>query len=362
MDKLAQITTFVRVVELGGFSAAARDLQVAPSVVTTQVQALEQRLGVRLLNRNTRSVKATEVGEGYYERCRDLLKRLEVADDYVQSMQGVPRGVLRLNVSLPLIDLVTPVISEFTEQYPEVSVRMIMSGRDLDLIDEHFDLAIRHRMPTSGSLIVRKLADVHLIVCASPKYFAKRRIPEKPSDLVDHNCLIYTDSGSGDRWPIFSTDTDLSVHGNLSSNSIFALRDAAENGQGIVVLPQYAAASSLAAGRLIAILQQYTTIARPIAAVYPHRGLIPTKTTVFLDMLKKRIPRALAAVECPLPQTAPPPRAAPPNGGDTQPEVPAIPVDAGVETATLSGVDARPPANDRSVPRRRRVGGEVAPR
>ena len=311
MDKLAQITTFVRVVELRGFSAAARDLQVAPSVVTTQVQALEQRLGVRLLNRNTRSVRPTEVGEAYYERCLDLLKRLEVADDYVQSMQAVPRGVLRLNVSLSLVDLIAPVISAYTDQYPEVSVRMIMSGREVDLIDEQFDLAIRHRMPSSGSLIVRKLAEFHLVVCASPKYFAIRPMPENPSDLLNHNCLIYTDSGAGDRWSIFNTDSDLSVRGNFSSNSVFALRDAAERGSGIVVLPEYAAAASLAAGRLIPLLQRHPTIARPIAAIFPHRGLVPTKTTVFVDMLKKYIPRALAAVACPPPQTADAARTAP---------------------------------------------------
>jgi DNA-binding transcriptional LysR family regulator len=362
MDKLAQITTFVRVVELGGFSAAARDLQVAPSVVTTQVQALEQRLGVRLLNRNTRSVKPTEVGESYYERCLDLLKRFEIADDYVQSMQAAPRGVLRLNVSLPLNDLITPVISDYTEQNPEVSVRMIISGRDIDLIEEQFDLAIRHRMPSSGSLIVRKLAEFFFIVCASPKYFANRPIPEKPSDLVNHNCLNYTDSGAADRWPIFNTDNDVSVHGNFSSNSVFALRDAAERGLGIVVLPQYSAAASLAAGRLIPILQQYTTIARPVAAVYPHRGLVPIKTTVFVDMLKKHIPRALAAIACPLPQTTGPTRATPPRGGYTQPEAPVIRVDASAESASPRGIDARPRANRRSVPRGRRIGGEVTPR
>jgi DNA-binding transcriptional LysR family regulator len=353
MDKLAQITTFVRVVELGGFSAAARDLQVAPSVVTTQIQALEQRLGVRLLNRNTRSVKPTEVGEAYYERCLDLLKRFEVADDYVQSMQEVPRGVLRLNVALPLIDLVTPVVSAYTAEYPEVSVRMIMSGREVDLIEEQFDLAIRHRMPSSGSLIVRKLGEASLIVCASPKYFANRPMPEKPSDLVNHNCFIYTDSGAGDRWPIFTTDSDMHVHGNLSSNSVFALRDAAECGQGIVVLPQYAAAESLKAGRLIQILQQYTTNNRPIAVVYPHRGLVPTKTTVFVDMLRTHIPKALAAVACPRLQK---PEASRPVPQEC--EVAAkdsILVDGSGDGAGRDGVGRLP----RSAPRGRRAGVEA---
>jgi DNA-binding transcriptional LysR family regulator len=295
MDKLEQILTFVRVVELGGFSAAARDLELAPSVVTTQIQALEQRLGVRLLNRNTRSVKPTEVGEAYYGRCLDLLKRFDLADDFVQSMQAVPRGVLRLNVSLPLIDLITPVVSQYAGQYPEVSVRMIVTGRDLDLIEDHFDLAVRHRMPDNASLIVRKVGEFGMVACASPKYFAERPQPQKPSDLVDHNCLIYTDSGSGDRWPVFSSDNEMSLHGNLQTNSTLALVSAAEAGQGIVILPTFVAARPLADGRLIAILQEYTTVRRPVTVVYPHRGLAPTKTTAFVDMLTKHIPRALDA-------------------------------------------------------------------
>src|SRR5262249_25081247 len=288
-----------RVGELGGFAAAARDLKLAPSVVTTQIQALGQRLGVRLLNRNTRSVKPTEVGEAYYARCLDLVKRFDLADDLAQSMQAAPRGTLRLNVSLPLVDLVMPVVSDYARQYPDVSVRMIMTGRPVDLVEEHYDLAVRHGMPQNGSLIVRTLAESSLLVCASPKYFADRPMPEKPSDLVDHNCLIYTDSGAADRWPIFSTDGEISVHGNFQSNSIVALRNAAENGQGIVVMPEFAAASSLSAGRLVVILREFTTVKKPITVLYPHRGLVPTKTTVFVDMLTKHIPKALAAVPCP---------------------------------------------------------------
>ena len=305
MDKLDQMVTFVRVVELGGFSAAARDLELAPSVVTTQIQALEQRLGARLLNRNTRSVQPTEVGEAYYARCLDLLKRFDLADDFIQSMQTVPRGVLRLNVSLALVELITPVVAQYAAQYPEVSVRMIETGRDLDLIEDHFDLAVRHRMPDNASLIVRKVGEFGMVACASPKYFAKRPKPQKPSDLLEHNCLIYTDSGSGDRWPVFSTDNEMSVHGNLQTNSTLALVSAAEAGQGIVLLPGFAAVRPLADGRLTAVLQDYTTVRRPVTVIYPHRGLVPTKTTAFVDMLTKHIPRALDA-SARVPPTQPP--------------------------------------------------------
>jgi DNA-binding transcriptional LysR family regulator len=195
-------------------------------------------------------------------------------------------------------------------------------------------------MPHNGSLIVRTLVESSLVVCASPKYFAERPMPEKPSDLVDHNCLIYTDSGTADRWTIF-TDGEISVHGNFQTNSITALRNAAENGQGIVVMPEFAAASSLAAGRLVAILRQYTTVKKPLTVVYPHRGLVPTKTTVFVDMLTKHIPKALAAIPCP-------PPARQDADSDSVPEACPILVGGSVEIGRSvadgrrAGVDANP--------------------
>ena len=195
MDRVDQITTFVRVVELGGFAAAARDLGAAPSAVTTHIQALEQRLGARLLNRNTRHVKPTEVGEAYYKHCVDILSRLEEAESLVASMQAKPRGVLRLNTSVLVASLITPVIADYTAQFPEVSVRLIATGRQVDFVEEQFDVSIRHKMPDNDSLIVRKLADYDFVVCASPNYLVNRPRPETPADLAEHNCILYTDSG-----------------------------------------------------------------------------------------------------------------------------------------------------------------------
>jgi DNA-binding transcriptional LysR family regulator len=210
-------------------------------------------------------------------------------------------------------------------------------------------------MPHNGSLIVRTLAESSLLVCASPKYFADRPMPTKPSDLVHHNCLIYTDSGAADRWPIFSTDSEMSLHGNFQTNSIAALRNAAENGQGIVVMPEFAAAPSLAAGRLVVILREYTTVRKPITVVYPHRGLVPTKTTVFVDMLTKHIPKALAEIPCPRqPEHQE-------TGGEVVPETSSILVGSNVEVARRGGADRRPRAqNARSLPYGRRAGVDAA--
>lgn len=301
MDRFDQITTFVRVVELGGFSAAARDLGVAPSVVTSHVQALEQRLGARLLNRNTRHVKPTDVGEAYYKHCVDVLKRFQQADGLVESMQATPRGLLRVNTSIPVGDLITPVVAEYTAQYPEASVRMISTGREVDFIEEQFDVSIRHAMPSNESLIVRKLVDYHYVVCASPKYFESHPKPQTPDDLSAANCIHYTDSKFGDRWPVFQSHDAIIPRGNLQTNSPLTLLRAAENGQGIVVLPCFTAASPLAEGRLIRILDDYPPARYPLVAIYPHRGLVPTRAVVFIDMVARYLRDVVPSGEAELP-------------------------------------------------------------
>jgi DNA-binding transcriptional LysR family regulator len=294
MDRFEQLSTFVRVVELRGFSAAARDLGVAPSVITTHIQALEQRLGARLLNRNTHTVKPTEVGDAYYRRCVDLLSRFEQADGLVESMQATPRGVLRVNTSILVPDLIMPAVSDYTAKFPDVTVRLIATGRHVDFIEEQFDVAIRHTLPANGSLITRKLAELELILCTSPKYFANRPPPRDPDDLAAHNCIVYTDSEHGDRWPIFQSHPAVTVHGNLQTNSLMVLLKAAESGQGIVVFPRFAAERAIARGELIEVLPDYPKVRRPISAIHPHRGLVPTKTTVFIDMVGKYLQKALA--------------------------------------------------------------------
>ena len=294
MDQLHQMATFVQVVEHGGFSAAAREIGVAPSVVTTQIQALEKRLGARLLNRNTRHVNPTEAGEAYYRRCTDLLRWVEEADEIVGSMQTTPTGVLRLNASVLVPNLITPVISGYAAHYPGVSVRLTVTGRMVDLIEDNYDIAVRHKAPPNPGLIVRKVADYRFMVCGSPKYFEQRAKPNKPADLVDHNCLIYTDSEHGERWPIFNTDDDMLVAGSLHSNNIMSLVEAAENGLGLTVAPHFAVEDSLRRGRLIAVLTEFTTSTFPIAAIYPHREAMPLKVRLFIDMLAKHL-RALPA-------------------------------------------------------------------
>src|ERR1700728_1523154 len=173
MDRVSSMLSFVKVVEHLGFSSAARQLNLATSVVTTHVKSLEERLGVRLLNRTTRSVSLTEVGRAYYERCVQILSEIEDAEDTVQVLQSKPRGVLRLNTSPGMPALIAPSLAEYNELYPDVTVHLTATSRMLDLVEEGFELPIGSAPVPDPSLIARRLAQYRMALCASPEYFAK---------------------------------------------------------------------------------------------------------------------------------------------------------------------------------------------
>ena len=173
MDRLTSLTAFVRVVDSGGFSAAGRRLNMSTTMVSNHVQSLEDRLGARLLNRTTRKVSLTEVGEGYYDRCVQILADLEQADDIAGALQSTPRGTLRVYTATHIVQFVSPVVAEYLGAYPEVKVDLSIGERTIDLIDEGFDIAIRLTPPPDSSLIVRSLATWRHVLCCSPDYLER---------------------------------------------------------------------------------------------------------------------------------------------------------------------------------------------
>ena len=176
MDRITSMATFVKVVETGGFSAAARAVNMSPSMVTTHIQALEERLGVRLLNRSTRKVGLTEVGQAYFERCVQILAELDDADQIVQALQSTPRGTLRLNTSIVMPPFIAPVISEFVELYPDAGVEMIISDRMVDLVEEGYDIAIRVNPDPDDQLVGRAFCTI------SCCWWARRHSPSATRD------------------------------------------------------------------------------------------------------------------------------------------------------------------------------------
>lgn len=299
MDRVSSMLSFVKVVENGGFAAAARQLNISPSAVTTQIKSLEDRLGVRLLNRSTRSVSLTEAGRAYYERCTLILSEIEQADEAAQMLQSKPRGTLRLNVSSGVPAIIAPSIAEFTSLYPDVAVRLTATSRMVDLIEEGFDLAVRFLAIADSSLILRRLAVFRLVVCASQAYIAKHGRPEHPSDLARHNCIIFYDASfgkEGKEWRFKGPKGDLLVRvsGNLETNSAEALRAAALLGQGLLLAPSLLVASELKSGALVPLLTEFLPEEYSLDALYPHRDHLPAKVRSFIDLIVRDCSNALA--------------------------------------------------------------------
>jgi DNA-binding transcriptional LysR family regulator len=291
MDRLTSLTAFVRVVDSGGFSAAGRRLNMSTAMISNHVHALEERLGVRLLNRTTRKVSLTEAGKAYYDRCTHILADLEQADDIAGALQSTPRGTLRVYTSTSMVPLVSSVVTEFLTSYPEVSVDLTMGERTVDLIDEGYDIAIRLTPPPDSSLIVRGLATWRHVLCCSHDYLEKHGRPEQLSDLSDHNCLRHVLYPFEDGWHFTDRNgapASAKVTGNLVTNSGETLRVAALQGVGICLAAGFLFHDDLEANRLVRLLPEYRPVELSMIAVYPHRHQLSVKVRTFIDLLVRR--------------------------------------------------------------------------
>jgi len=288
VDRLTSLTAFVRVVDSGGFSASGRRLNMSTTMVSNHVQALEERLGARLLNRTTRKVSLTEVGKAYYDRCIQILADLEQADDIAGALQSTPRGTLRIYTATHIVPFIAAAVAEFLGSYPEVKVDLTMGERTIDLIDEGFDVAIRLTPPPDSSLIVRSLATWRHVLCCSPGYLEKRGSLKQLAELADHNCVRHALYPFGDEWRFADrkgTPASVRVSGNLISNSGETLRRAALQGVGICLAPGFLISDDLESGRLIRLLPEYRPVEFAMNAVYPHRHHLSAKVRSFIDLL-----------------------------------------------------------------------------
>jgi len=288
MRKWEGIDEFVAVAETNSFTAAAKRLGVSTAHVSRQINALEERLGAKLFYRTTRKVTATEVGETYYQHCRQLLDSLEKAEQAVTQLQSTPRGKLRLTSAVAYGDrFIAPLVNEFVSRYPELSVQMLFTNQSLDLVQEGIDLAIRLGQLRDFSLIARKLAPRTLYVCGSPQYFAGHGQPHILSELASHNCLL----GTLDYWSFFENGKSqtVKVDGKWSCNSGPALLDAALRGIGLVQLPDYYVAEHLQSGALISVLDNYRQPDSAVWAVYPPNRHLSPKVRLLVDFLGERI-------------------------------------------------------------------------
>ena len=291
MDRFTELTVFTRVIANGGFAAAARQLNMSPAAVTSHVQTLEERLGTRLINRTTRRLSLTEVGKVFHDRAVAHLAELEETERIAGELQTAPRGLLRVNVTPSFGDIhLAAAAADFMERYPDISVELIATSRFVDLVEEGFDLAVRTEPLPESSLIARRIAPVHLVVCGAPAYFAKRGIPQVPADLSAHNCLTLSERAFREHWGLTGTNGEeiwVAVAGTLRANTTVALRAAALHGHGLALLPTFLVGEDLEAGRLVSVLRAYTPPDAAIRAVYPHRRN-SAKVRTFIDFLVAR--------------------------------------------------------------------------
>ena len=301
MDRLASINAFVRVVEKGGFSAAARSLNVSTATVSEQVHGLEETLGVRLLNRTTRHVSPTEIGRDYYERCVQILQELTEADEAASALQATPSGRLRIYCQQGLARFVALVANRILREYPEISLDFRTGdAMMIDLVQERFDLAIMPVSPPDSTLVRRILAKWHPVICCAPSYLASHPAPQTPADLTGHNCLLYAYSMFGPEFPFIDpagNPISVRVSGNLVTTSIVAMRSAAAAGLGLWMCPPYIVSDLLASGALVPVLTNYRKPEIEIVALYPHRRQLSATVRVFLDMLVDRFTEEQRSVD-----------------------------------------------------------------
>jgi DNA-binding transcriptional LysR family regulator len=293
MNNLNDTAVFCQVVESGSFTTAAERLGLSRSVVSKYISRLEERLGARLLNRTTRRLSLTEAGQTFFTRSQRGLLEIEAAEAEVSSLQAKPRGRLRLNTPMSFGILhIAPAIVDFAGRYPEVSVDMSLEDRQVNLIDEGFDLAIRIAELPDSSLIARRLGPCRHVVCASPDYLAKHGTPRVPEDLRSHHALTYRYQASPSEWRFITPEgryTSVTVNGSIEMSNSLAIREAVLRGAGITLTPTFIVGEDIKAGRLQSVLNDYRAHELSIYAVYPERRHLSPKVRAFVEFMQKRL-------------------------------------------------------------------------
>jgi DNA-binding transcriptional LysR family regulator len=289
MDRLTEMEAFATVVDQGGFTDAARKMGISKSAVSKHISALEARLGARLLNRTTRRVSPTEIGLAYYERARRVLNDAGEADALVTSMQAAPSGVLRISVATDFgVNHLSPVIGDFLQEYPDITVNMVLNNRYVELISEGFDMAVRIGDLEDSSLRARRLTDTCKRMIAAPSYFAQHGRPRSIDDLNDHKLLHYSNQASAAVWRITAPSGErrqVRTAGWLTVNDGQSLLNACIAGLGIAYLPAFLYHEAMARGLVEDAIPDLPVEVQGIYAVYPPGRFIQPKVRAFIDFL-----------------------------------------------------------------------------
>ncbi|RON48504.1 LysR family transcriptional regulator [Pseudomonas frederiksbergensis] len=292
MDLFQAMTVYVRVVETGSMTAAAFQCEMSTTMVGNHLRALEQRLGVRLLNRTTRRQRLTEFGAAYYQRCLEVLGLVADSELLAEQALDEPSGTLRITAPLTFgTERLAPALSEFSLRCPRVKLDVVLTNGRPDLLENGFDAAIRLGAIEPSNMIARPLIDYTLTMCASQAYLARRGTPEKPEDLQHHDCLAFAYPAGDDwhsvekQWRLTGPEGEVmvAVSGPMLINSSAGLHQAARTGMGIVMVPDALVEQDLKDGKLVALMQDYQLPSRPMNLVYAQDRYRLPKLRSFVD-------------------------------------------------------------------------------
>jgi LysR family transcriptional regulator for bpeEF and oprC len=288
MNKLQAMEVFVQVVDAGGFTRAAENMQLPKATVSTLVQSLETALAVQLLHRTTRQVSVTSDGAAYYERCLRILSDVRDAEESLSTNRASPSGRLRVDVSTGMAnDLLIPALPDFFKRYPDIRLDLGCSDRAVDLIEEGVDCAIRGGNLPDSALIARRIGVLHFVIAGTPDYFAKHGRPTHPNELANHRCVNYFSSKTGKTmdWDFVRGDETIvvPVPSCLAVNDSTVYTTAGLQGVGLIQMASYKIESLVKTGRLELVLEDWTSEPMPINIVYPENRHLSAKVRVFVE-------------------------------------------------------------------------------
>lgn len=289
VSHLNDMVLFVEVVKARSFRGAAKAAGVPNSTLSRRITALERTIGLRLLHRTTRRVEPTEAGQLYFDRCKRIVEEARVAHEELGEMVTQPSGTLHMSLPVDFaIVWLGPLFPKFAEKYPGIDFDLDLSARNVDLISEHYDLAIRMAAPLADGLISRVIGRVRFKLFASPDYLERNGVPTQPSDLSQHDCLTMPNLKT---WRLHSKELgaeDVQVQGRFSVNSVGLLRRLTVQGMGILFMSEHVVADDLAAGRVERVLSGWEGESRPIHLVTESK-LLPAKTQRFIEFLQEEL-------------------------------------------------------------------------
>lgn len=310
MSYLDNIRTFVRVYELGSMSAAGRDLRISPALTSSRISQLEEKLGVRLFRRTTRSLTPTEQGKAFFGGACEVLESVEAAEAQVVNITDNPKGSLYVAAPLGVgRRLIAPQVPAFLEQYPEVSIRLRLTDRKVDLTTEGLDLSFFLGQPEDSTLRIRKISDVERVLCASPEYIEEHGMPRGGDDLLtgDHECLNLRFPGATEfQWPLSMKDgvKKFSVKGRYESDDGDVLTDWALAGHGIAMKPIFEVAEHISNGRLVPVATRTPPEPIQMACLFTHRRRQDPKARLFMEFVVDRVAKVIrnATIKAQLPR------------------------------------------------------------